>query len=437
MWQSRGGLPVTVQAFQLTDDWVDIEAERGLVAAVAKAPALYWEAIDYLPEGVFVDDEAAAAWRQVADDIEADKTPEAPADWPADSDPLETAKRLADLMQRRMIAGAMERLAAGMYSKHPATELLTALEEEAAQAKAAIRATEAGRLTWAADLVGEVLREAEERRRQREETGKPVLGLPTSIDRLDTLLSGFNTGLYILAGGPGVGKTTFALQIAATVTKEAPVIYLTFENSPANMTLKALAGRAGINTQDVARGFADVEALRRAAEEWRPVGERLAMIEGTGRLTVAQVRALALRAMNRHKANRCLIIVDYLQLWAKASEELQGHRDTRERVEVMGNALRELAIRLDSPVLAIANQNRAHGQYGNKGAASLDSLKESGDLEYMADVAMFLTQAEDRPVTPPARAVTLTVAKNRHGDTGKLELIFRPDIGDFREVARR
>src|SRR5690606_11089453 len=149
--------------FQLTDDWVDIEAERGLVAAVAKAPALYWEAIDYLPEGVFVDDEAAAAWRQVADDIEAGKTPEAPAGWPADRDPLKTARRLADLMQRRMIASAMEQLAAGMYSKRPATELLTALEEEVAQAKAAIRATEAGRLTWAADLVGEVLRDAEER----------------------------------------------------------------------------------------------------------------------------------------------------------------------------------------------------------------------------------------------------------------------------------
>jgi replicative DNA helicase len=431
-----GGIPLAVQAYHLSDEWVDVEAERSLVAAVAKNPPLYWEVFDHLPDGAFLDEEAADAWQHVAHAIEADQTPEIPAEWQPAQDPLEIAKRLGDLLQRRMIAQAMEKLAADMYSERPAADLLTTLEEEAATARAAIRATQAGRLTWAADLMGDVLREAEERRRQREETGKAVLGLPTSINRLDNVISGFNTGLYILAGGPGVGKTTFALQIAATVTKEAPVIYLTFENSPANMTLKALAGRAGINTQDVARGFADVEALRRAAEEWQPVGERLAMIEGTGRLTVAQVRALSLRAMNRHKANRCLIIVDYLQLWAKASEELQGHRDTRERVEVMGNALRELAIRLDSPVLAIANQNRAYGQYGNKGAASLDSLKESGDLEYMADVAMFLTQAEGRPVTPPARAVTLTVAKNRHGDTGDVNLIFRPDISSFGEEAR-
>lgn len=427
---------MSVQTFQLTDEWMDIDAERALVAAVAKDAALYWEVFDHLPAGVFIDDEVAEAWQQVAAAIEADKIPEPPAEWTATPEPLETAKRLADLMQRRMIANAMEQLAAGLYSECPATDLLTQLEQEAAQAQAAIRATQAGKLTWAADLVGEVLRDAEERRRQREETGQAVLGLPTSINRLDHLISGLNAGLYLLAGGPGVGKTTFALQLAATVTQEAPVIYLTFENSPANMTLKALTARAGINPQDVARGYADISALRKAAEAWRPVGERLAMIEGTGRLTVAQVRALALRAMNRHKSERCLVIVDYLQLWAKAADELRGRRDTRERVEVMGNMLRELAVRLDSPVLAIANQNRADGNYSRGGAVALDSLKESGDLEYMADVALFLTEDKERPITPPARAVKLTVAKNRHGETGGVPLIFRPDMGQLREEAR-
>ncbi len=428
-----GGFKMTIQAFRLTDEWVDVTAERAIIAAVAKNPALYWEVIDYLSADAFAYDETANAWQQLADAIEADQAPEAPAEWQATLEPSETAKRLADLMQRRMIADAMERLAAGMYSDQPATELLTALEEETAQAQAAIRATQTGKLTWAADLVVDVLRDAEERRRQREESGQAVLGLPTGVKRLDNIINGLNAGLYLLAGGPGIGKTTFALQIAATVTRQAPVIYLTFENSPQNMTLKALTAWASINSQDVARGYADVNALRKAADEWRPIGERLAMIEGTGRLTVAQVRALALRAMNRHKMKRCLVIVDYLQLWAKASEELQSRRDARERVEVMGNSLRELAVRLDSPVLAIANQNRAEGRYSGNGAASLDSLKESGDLEYMADVALFLTQDDKRAITPPARAVTLTVAKNRHGDLGAVPLIFRPDKSNFGE----
>jgi replicative DNA helicase len=153
--------------------------------------------------------------------------------------------------------------------------------------------------------------------------------------------------------------------------------------------------------------------------------------------TVAQVRAQAVRAMRHHQAERCLVIVDYLQLWAKVAEDLRGSFSVRERVELLGGMLRELALRLRSPVLALASQNRAQGHYGNgKGAVALDSLKESGDLEYTADVVLFLTEAQERGATPPARAVDLSVAKNRHGDTGKAELIFRPDLGIMREELR-
>jgi hypothetical protein len=65
-------------------------------------------------------------------------------------------------------------------------------------------------------------------------------------------------------------------------------------------------------------------------------------------------------------------------------------------------------------------------------ASALDALKESGDLEYAADVVLFLTEAQERCATPPARAVELTVAQYRHGDTGKVGWIFRPDVGTMR-----
>src|SRR6266851_6034494 len=101
---------------------------------------------------------------------------------------------------------------------------------------------------------------------------------------------------------------------------------------------------------------------------------------------------------------------------------------------MLGGLLRELAQGLHSPVLALASHNRSAGNYGNgKGTAALDSLKESGDLEYAAAVVLFLTEAQERCATPPARAVELTVAKNRHGDTGKVELIFRSDVGTMRQ----
>ena len=132
------------------------------------------------------------------------------------------------------------------------------------------------------------------------------------------------------------------------------------------------------------------------------------------------------------------MVVDDLQLWAKVAEDLRGNFSVRERVEMLGGLLRELALGLYSPVLALASQNRSAGNYGTgKGSAALDSLKESGDLEYAANVVLFLTEAQERCATPPARAVELTVAKNRHGDMGKVGLIFRPDLAPCGKSIRR
>jgi replicative DNA helicase len=89
---------------------------------------------------------------------------------------------------------------------------------------------------------------------------------------------------------------------------------------------------------------------------------------------------------------------------------------------------------LKSPVLALCSQNRQQGGYGDGiGNTHLDSLKESGDLEYTCDVALFLVGSRDRPAIAPAQAVDLGVRKNRDGDVGVVHLIFRPDISRFRE----
>jgi replicative DNA helicase len=425
-----------MQAFRLTDEFCAPHAERALIASVVQTPSIYWQLLDVLPHGAFVAE--ASTWQQVSQAVEAEHSPNAPSDWAPSSDPETTARELADLSQRRLAAQIVERLTATLHDPtQPMPNLSALLEEQSAQVRETLREQEAGRLVWASDLVAQVLDDAEERRRQREDTGRPVMGLPTGLSQLDALMGGLTTGLFILAGAPGTGKTTLALQAAAAASQEVPVVYVTFENSPASLTLKAISARAGINPQQVLRGWAEPAALKQAAAEWRPIANRIALIEGTGRLTVAQIRAKALQAINRHKTRRCLVVVDYLQLWAKLASELRGLTTVRERVETLGSTLRELAVRLDSPVLALASQNRAQGDYGDgNGTASLDSLKESGDLEYAADAVMFLTRSKKRQSVAPARALDLTLAKNRSGDIGKVDLIFRPDLGIFREEAR-
>ncbi len=425
-----------MHTFHLQDEFTDVVAEEALIAAVVRHPSLYWELSDQLPSEAFT--AQADTWRQVGLAIEADRQPPVSDDWSPTLEPQTTAHRLVDLYQRRLLAAAQERFAQALFDDTtPATDIVTLLEEEALCVRAAIRATAAGRLLWASEVLPQVLADAAARRRQREETGATVLGTATGIASLDSVLNGLNPGLYLLASPPGMGKTTFALQVAVHASRDVPVVFVTFEHAPENLITKALCARAGVNPQEVQRGYADLKTLQDVAAAWHPVAQRLALVEGSAQLTVAQVRAHALRAMHQHQAVRCLVIVDYLQLWAKVAEALRGSFSVRERVEVLGGTLRELALRLRSPVLALASQNRAQGNYGNgKGTAALDSLKESGDLEYAADVVLFLTEAQNRQATPPARAVDLTIAKNRHGDTGRVDLIFRPDIGTLREEAR-
>lgn len=422
-----------MKEFRLSHEFVDNVAEQELIKAISLDPKVYWQICDLLSPQTFVAEKET--WHYLLNKIEAEEQIIVPEGWTASQNPETTAKHLLDLFQRRLLAELQERLATLLYGKQQnAADIISFLEDEATRIQVAIKDTQPGTLCWANEILLNVLADAEERQRKREETGKPVMGIPTCIKSLDEILNGLNTGLYLLAGGPGMGKTTLAMQIATSVAKNYSVVYVTFENSPANLVLKTITSQSEISAQQVQRGWADLKALHKAASQWLPVAQNIAFIEGNSKLTVAQVRARALQAMHKSKSDKCLIVVDYLQLWAKAASEFRSFGSVRERVEALGGGLREIAVRLNSPVLALASQNRSEGSYGSgKGKATLDSLKESGDLEYAADVVMFLTGSDERTAMPPARAVDLTVAKNRDGEVGYVPLVFRPDLGIMRE----
>jgi len=286
-------------------------------------------------------------------------------------------------------------------------------------------------------LLRQLLDDTRARHAQRQASGQAVLGLHTGVPRLDGLLCGLSRGLYLLAGPPGMGKTTLAIQIALHVAREVPVVYASFENSATNLLLKVLCVQAGVNPRDVRRGFVAPEVLAAAGVALGPVLDRLDILDGDGRLTVGHLRGRVRRSLAAQGAPRCLIVVDYLQLWAKTSRELRDLSDVRAKVDTLGGELIALAKQLDSPILALSSQSRAGGAYGKGGGeAALDSFKESGDLEYSADVAMFLTEARERKAPPPASALDLTVRKHRHGPTGTVELVFLPERGLLREETR-
>ena len=414
----------------LASEYIDAEAERGLIAALTADPETCWE-LD-LDAGIF--ETEADRYNAVAKAIEAESEPPAvPEGWTPAERPGAVADKLKDLWQRRKLAELQQDTAAAVANRDaPASEIISGLVERAAKIEATLSRDDAGKLAYPEDLVPGVLEDVEEARERYQAEGDHVTGVRSGLHRLDEILGGFQPGLTILSGGPGTGKTTLALQMGADASAAGvPVLYVTFENTPEQLTLKGIAAAGTLNSRDVRRGRVPTNKVKTAAAKWERKAERLAIIEGRPDLTRGQIRGKARRLMNRFGAERCLIVVDYLQLYAKAAEDLRGLNSLRERVEDMGNQLRDVGMRLRSPVLALASQHRG-ANYGKGGSANLDTLKESGDLEYSADAVAFLTETEERMATSPARALDLTVAKNRHGETGKVELIFRPDWGTMR-----
>src|SRR6266849_3524560 len=204
-----------MQSYHLTDEFIDIAAEQALLASLTHSPELYWDLLDVLTPEVFPKE--TDTWRAITLALETGQSPSVPADWLPAPDPHTTAQHLVDLHQRRLLAAAQGRLAQALFDEMtPATDIATLLEEEALRVQAALRDTTAGRLQWAS----------------------AVLGVPTGFAQLDSMLGGLNEGLYLLAGSPGMGKTTLALQMAAAATTDVPMVVVTFEHAPANLTLK-------------------------------------------------------------------------------------------------------------------------------------------------------------------------------------------------------
>ena len=433
----------------LTDEHVDPQTERAVLATLSRAedPARLYDDLDP-SEKLF--GEHVQAFKDLKGAIEAgEDVPAVPDDWTPAQDPTGAIRELKALQKRRRAAEVQEILSDGIGGQRPIEDACDTANHALAEMQSDFREGTAGTLRYAEDLVPEVLSDAKEARERVQAGGDPLPGIRSGIDAFDEILGGFQEGLTIVGGGPGIGKTTYALQTGRYAAEhEAPVLYVTFENSPEGLTRKGLCSIEGLNPRDVRRGQVPTETVRAAAEQWQRETRRLAFVEGTADLTTNRIRTKAKRHAARFGADRCLIVLDYLQLFAKRSEQFERYTDQRERVQKAGNEIRAVGMSLRSPVLAIASQSRKGGNYGGDdaqenetGSARLDSLKESGDLEYSADAVAFLTPPISNPdrasrTVEPNRAVDLTVAKNRHGETGRVALVFRQAEGTMMPEAK-
>lgn len=248
--------------------------------------------------------------------------------------------------------------------------------------------------------------------------------MPTGFERLNEALGGGlePQRLLVLLGAPGSGKTTLANHFAAHIADSGrPVVYATSEDSPLALLAKTISRRSGINYKAVLRGQADMKAsIERALQDYSETtaAQRLLYVDATLSSELEEIRAHARAHFEQHKsAGQGVLVVDYLQRLARGQQAFrQGNMELRNAVTNMTEELSSIAKELDCCVIALAAMHRASG-YGSASNA-LSAAKESGDIEYTADVMLAIVDDQQRDQTTSwLKPKLLRIDKNRQGES--------------------
>lgn len=279
---------------------------------------------------------------------------------------------------------------------------------------------------------------------EAKQTQADFIGLNTGFDHLNNVANGLTEGLIIVGAKPSQGKTTFAKQLIDQVVElnpKAAGLFVSLEQSREELRVKTLSRLSGIENRDILRGRLDPTSIawqkvKDAGDEFlKAVAGRLFILEGDKTTTPDRLRLAALQVKRATEADVVFVVIDYLQIVPTVEE----FRDPRNRVDAVVSELRRMARDLHLPILAISSIGRASYKAGD-----LSSFKESGGIEYGADLgALLIRKKTDEkgktPIDGVGRAwerLRLNVVKNRNGEKARIDFDFYPEVSRFVEVSK-
>lgn len=260
----------------------------------------------------------------------------------------------------------------------------------------------------------------------REETS----GTATGFGDLDRMLVGMGKSDLILIGArPGMGKTSFALNIASNVAKQTKkaVCVFSLEMSAEQLVSRMLSSEALVDSHNIRSGELSDEDWTKLAHASANLSECDIYIDDTTGIT-----STAMKAKLRRVKNLGLVVIDYLQL-------MQSDRKIENRVQEVADISRNLKIlakELQVPLICCAQLSRGpESRKGADKAPMLSDLRDSGAIEQDADVVMFLSRDYYQLDPDKANVADVIIAKNRHGATGKVEMGWFGQFTKFTSLA--
>lgn len=257
------------------------------------------------------------------------------------------------------------------------------------------------------------------------------LGIRSGFSYLDAVTSGLNkSDLILIAARPAMGKTAFALNIAQNVAKTNPnkeVCIFSLEMSKEQLGARFLSSAALIDSKKLRNGRIFGDDWTKLAAGTSYLSHMPIYIDDTGGITVPQMKS-KLRRMK----NLGLVIIDYLGL-------ISSTMRTENKVQIVGEITRQLKImakELQVPVILLSQLSRGPESRTDK-RPMLSDLRDSGAIEQDADIVMFLYRdAYYHKDTDKPNTAECIIAKNRHGETGKIDLIWDGQFTRFSEMGK-
>jgi replicative DNA helicase len=303
-------------------------------------------------------------------------------------------------------------------------------------------------------------------------SGGHLSGITTGLDSVNSKIGGLhNSDLIILAGRPGMGKTSLATNIAFNCAKRlirdkedgidpaktsgAAVAFFSLEMSADQLATRILSEQSGISSENLRMGKISQQDFRNLARAAQELNDLPLFIDDTPGLTIAALRTRARRL--KRQRNIGAIVVDYLQLLQGSGK---GGDNRVQEISEISRGLKQLAKELSLPVMALSQLSRQVESREDK-RPQLSDLRESGSIEQDADIVMFVYreeyyvaarepkrpgdgddaktfEAHDSWMRDMERAFgtcELIIAKQRHGATGKVKLKFENRITKFSDLA--
>lgn len=260
-----------------------------------------------------------------------------------------------------------------------------------------------------------------------------ITGLATGFYDFDKMTSGLHKNEFIIiAARPAMGKTAFALNIAANIGKNTntAVALFNLEMGASQLAMRMLSSAGQIEGYKLKTGHLTHEDWKKLSEAISQLADTNIYIDDTPGITIGEIRAKCRRLANS-KEGLGIVIIDYLTL-IQGSNKYQGNR--QQEVSEISRSLKTMAMELEVPVIALAQLSREVEKREDKRPIMSD-LRESGSIEQDADIVAFLYR--DDYYNKEARTddynskSEFIVAKHRNGPTGTVELLFKQNTSTF------